>query len=153
MLWIRKFTRPVISGNKIILQNIYIYCRVSVYCSNIGKLSLAYIERLKRAAWRRHCRWGIICNLANAAYLFAVLCCRHLLWDVNEDVLSAVGRLDEAMALWSGKVLAHALKNWTWLSTDRTADKKMTDEDQWRWQKQIVRMRCFFFFYYSCITK
>lgn len=48
---------------------------------------------------------------------------RHSLWDMNKDVLSAVGGPDEAVTLWSGEVLTHALEHWTWVSAHRSANK------------------------------
>lgn len=46
---------------------------------------------------------------------------RHSLWDMNKDVLSAVGGPDEAVTLRSREVLAHALEHGTWVSAHRPA--------------------------------
>lgn len=37
-------------------------------------------------------------------------------WDVNKDVFTAVGRLDETVTLRPGEVLTYSFKNWTWES-------------------------------------
>lgn len=64
----------------------------------------------------------------------------YSLWDVNKDVLSAVGGSQEAVTLWPGEVLTDAFKHRTWLSAYRTAakDKKTTvisfNHTQYDWE-------------------
>lgn len=48
---------------------------------------------------------------------------RRSLWDMNKDVLAAVGGSDEAVTLWSREVLTHPLEHWTWVSAHRSANK------------------------------
>lgn len=50
------------------------------------------------------------------------------LWDVNKDVLAAMGRSDEAVTLWPGEVLAHALEHGTWVSSHRAAGEQSEAE-------------------------
>lgn len=67
---------------------------------------------------------------------------RHSLWDMNKDVLSAVGGPDEAVTLWSWKVLTHSLEHWTWVSTHRSAnrDRKVLTERR-RWPQDSVLLQ------------
>lgn len=48
---------------------------------------------------------------------------RRSLWDMNKDVLAALGGSDEAVTLWPREVLTHPLEHWTWMSAHRSADK------------------------------
>lgn len=49
---------------------------------------------------------------------------RRSLWDMNKDVLAAVGGSDEAVTLRSREVLTHPLEHWTWVSAHRSANKE-----------------------------
>lgn len=68
-------------------------------------------------------RWGVASTVDDFVFWECVQCYCHSLWDVNEDVFTTVGGSDEAMTLWPGEVLTHALKHRTWVSTYRSAGK------------------------------